>query len=185
MKVKIITATVGAIWQSSIQRLPIVFVLTNLFPFPLSLNCLGIRQPSLGGRGTALAVDEGNLYSQAKRDKVQALLLMKSCLRHSEIIKLTFYNEIFRFAEFVFCADEIPPAAPFGFDRLRMTRRVMASFYRRRIYLRFRYPSAFRGEPPLPYTNFILIKAKTGKPDRKISVSVSLPLGEGAEARGG
>ena len=53
---------------------------------------------------------------------------MKSCLRHSEIIKLTFYNEIFRSAEFVLCADEIPPAAPFGFDRLRMTRRVTASF---------------------------------------------------------
>ena len=29
-------------------------------------------------------------------------------------------------------SDEIPPAAPFGFDRLRMTRRVMASFYRSR-----------------------------------------------------
>ena len=38
-----------------------------------------------------------------------------------------------------------------------------------------RYPSAFRGEPPLPYANFILIKAKMGKPDREISVSVGLP----------
>ena len=53
---------------------------------------------------------------------------MKSCLRNDEIIKLTFYNEIFCFAEFVLCADEIPPAAPFGFDRRRMTRRVTASF---------------------------------------------------------
>ena len=44
-----------------------------------------------------------------------------------------------------------------------------------------RYPSAFRGEPPLPYANFILIKAKMGKPDLKISVSVSLPLGEGGK----
>ena len=106
------------------------------------------RQPSLGGRGRLPfgegemsakpterygpvgheVVDEGNLYNKSKRDKVQALRIMKSCLRHDEIIKLTFYNEIFRFAEFVLCADEIPPAAPFGFDRLRMTRRVTASF---------------------------------------------------------
>ena len=32
---------------------------------------------------------------------------------------------------------------------------------------------------PPPYANFILIKAKMGNPDRKFSVSVSLPLGEG------
>ena len=56
-------------------------------------------------------VDEGNLYNKTKRDNVQAIRIMKSCLRHDEIIKLTFYNEIFRFAEFVLCADEIPPAA--------------------------------------------------------------------------
>ena len=62
-------------------------------------NAFGIRQPSLGGRGTALAVDEGNLYNQAKRDNLQTLRIMKSCLRHDEIIKLTFYNEIFRSAE--------------------------------------------------------------------------------------
>ena len=59
----------------------------------------GIRQPSLGGRGTALAVDEGNLYNQAKLENLQTLRIMKSCLRHSEIIKLTFYNEIFCSAE--------------------------------------------------------------------------------------
>ena len=53
------------------------------------------------------------------------------------------------------------------------------------ISLWYRYPLAFCGEPPLLYANFILIKAKMGKPDRKISVSVSLPLGEGAEVRGG
>ena len=61
-------------------------------------NAFGIRQPSLGGRGRLPfgegemsakptegygpvgreAVDEGNLYNQAKRDKVQALPLM-SC----------------------------------------------------------------------------------------------------------
>ena len=89
-----------------------------------------LRYPSAfpWGKGDHEVVDEGNLYNQAKWENLQTLRIMKSCLRHDEIIKLTFYNEIFRYAEFVLCADEIPPAAPFGFDRLRMTRRVTASF---------------------------------------------------------
>ena len=70
----------------------------------------GVDSPSVKGRcrqrrqrGTALlgalAVDEGNLYNKSKRENLQTLRIMKSCLRHDEIIKLTFYNEIFCFAE--------------------------------------------------------------------------------------
>jgi len=44
-------------------------------------------------------VDEGNLYRKSKWDNAQALRIMKSCLWHDEIIKLSFYNEIFCFAE--------------------------------------------------------------------------------------
>ena len=36
-------------------------------------------------------MDEGSLLRKAKRDNVQALRIMKSCLWHSEIIKLSFY----------------------------------------------------------------------------------------------
>ena len=66
------------------------------FPFPLSLNCLGIRQPSLGGRGRLPfgegemsakptegygpvgreVMDEGNLYRKTKRDNVKNLRIM-------------------------------------------------------------------------------------------------------------
>ena len=46
------------------------------------------------GKGDRVAVDEGSLLRKAKRDNVQALRIMKSCLWHSEIRKLSFYNEI-------------------------------------------------------------------------------------------
>ena len=138
------------------------------------------------------------------------------------------YNEIFCSAEFVLCADEIPPAAPFGFDRLRMTRRVTASFssggarsrlsprsvlllrigvhrtpaplpykgsrkvifkfaisHGCRIYLRFRYPSAFPRRAAAPIRELNFTKTQACKPDHKISVSVSLPLGEGGPRGGG
>ena len=60
-----------------------------------------LRYPSAfpWGKGDRVAVDEGNLLRKAKRDNVQALRIMKSCLWHNEIIKLSFYNEIFCCAE--------------------------------------------------------------------------------------
>jgi len=39
------------------------------------------------------------LYRKSKWDNAQALRIMKSCLWHDEIIKLSFYDEIFCFAE--------------------------------------------------------------------------------------